>query len=57
LLDKGKFEKLVLAVSSIESDHPEAAGQIRIEADYFDRNAEHMRYPGFRPNTCSLARA
>jgi hypothetical protein len=30
------------------SDNPEAAEKIRIEADYFERNAERMRYPKFR---------
>jgi hypothetical protein len=46
-LDKGKIEKLVLALRSI-SDHAEFPEQIRIEADYFERNAQRMRYPNFR---------
>jgi hypothetical protein len=48
LLEKGKIEKLVLALRSIDADHPEVAEKIRTEADYFARNAERMRYPQFR---------
>ena len=48
LLDKGKIEKLVGALRSIHSPNPEVAETIRIEADYFERNAERMRYPKFR---------
>ena len=48
LLDKGKIEKLVAALRSIRSANPEVAEKIRTEADYFERNAERMRYPKFR---------
>ena len=48
LLDKGKIEKLVTALRSITSTNPEVAEKIRTEADYFERNAERMRYPKFR---------
>ena len=48
LLDRGKIEKLVGALRSIKSDHPEVAETIRTEADYFERNRERMRYPKFR---------
>jgi len=48
LLDKGKIEKLVLSLRSIESTNAEVVDKIRIEADYFERNAERMRYPKFR---------
>jgi Uncharacterised protein family (UPF0236) len=48
LLDKGKIEKLVGSLRSIDSTNPEVIEKIRIEADYFDRNAERMRYPKFR---------
>jgi hypothetical protein len=48
LLDKGKIEKLVLALRSIESSNAEVLEKIRTEADYFERNAERMRYPKFR---------
>ena len=48
LLDRGKIEKLVGALRSIESSNPELIEKIRTEADYFERNAERMRYPKFR---------
>ena len=48
LLDRGKIEKLVGALRSMASDNPEVAEKIRTEADYFERNAERMRYPKFR---------
>lgn len=48
LLDKGKIEKLVEALRSIPSSHPEVAEKLRLEAGYFERNAERMRYPKFR---------
>jgi hypothetical protein len=48
LLDKGKIEKLVLALRAIEPANAEVAEKIRTEADYFERNAERMRYPAFR---------
>jgi hypothetical protein len=48
LLDRGKIEKLVGALRSIESDNPEVREKIRTEADYFERNAKRMRYPKFR---------
>jgi hypothetical protein len=48
LLDQGKIEKLVEALRSIRSSHPEVAEKLRTEADYFERNAERMRYPKFR---------
>jgi len=48
LLDKGKIERLVALLRSIESDNPEVVEKICTEADYFERNAERMRYPKFR---------
>jgi uncharacterized protein UPF0236 len=48
LLDRGEIEKLVVVLRAIESDNPEVAKKIRTEADYFERNAERMRYPKFR---------
>src|ERR1019366_1813807 len=33
---------------SIVSSNPELAEKIRIEADYFEKNTERMRYPEFR---------
>lgn len=48
LLDKGKIEKLVLALRSLPSAIAEVRKKIHTEADYFERNAERMRYPKFR---------
>jgi len=48
LLDKGKIEKLVGVLRAIKSSNSEVAEKIRTEADYFERNAERMRYPQFR---------
>ena len=48
LLDKGKIEKLVDALRSIEVANPQIAEKMSTEADYFERNAERMRYPKFR---------
>jgi hypothetical protein len=48
LLDKGKIEKLVHALRSMVSSHPDVAEKLRTEADYFERNTERMRYPQFR---------
>jgi len=48
LLDKGKIKKLVVSLRSIQSPHPEVSEKIRTEADYFETNAERMRYPKFR---------
>jgi hypothetical protein len=48
LLDKGKIEKLVAAIASLHSSNPEVAEKIRLEAAYFKRNADRMRYPEFR---------
>jgi hypothetical protein len=48
LLDKGKIEKLVLKLLSIDSTNPEVIEKLRIETNYFERNAERMRYPKFR---------
>ncbi|HEY6372306.1 MAG TPA: ISKra4 family transposase [Candidatus Sulfotelmatobacter sp.] len=48
LLDRGKIEKLVSALRSTIASNVEVAEKIRTEADYFERNAERMRYPKFR---------
>jgi hypothetical protein len=48
LLDEGKIEELVASLRSIQSANPELAEKIRIEADYFEKNTERMRYPAFR---------
>jgi hypothetical protein len=48
LLDKGKIEKLVGVLRAIRSTNSELAEKIRTAADYFERNAERLRYPQFR---------
>jgi hypothetical protein len=48
LLDRGKIEKLVVALRSTASSNPEVIEKIRTEAAYFERNAARMRYPQFR---------
>jgi hypothetical protein len=48
LLDKGKIEKLVLALRANTSAPAPVLEKMRTEADYFQRNAERMRYPKFR---------
>jgi hypothetical protein len=48
LLYQGKIEKLVDALRAIDSTNPEVIEKLRTEADYFERNAERMRYPKFR---------
>ena len=48
LLDRGKIEKLGSVLRAIPSSNSERAEKIRTEADYFQRNAERMRYPQFR---------
>ena len=48
LLDKGKIEKLVLSLRSTQSTNADVLEKIRTEANYFERNAERMRYPKFR---------
>jgi hypothetical protein len=48
LLDKGKLVQLVAALRSIVPANAELPDSIRAEADYFERNAERMRYPAFR---------
>jgi uncharacterized protein UPF0236 len=48
LLDRGKIAKLVDSLRSVRSRHAEVVDKIRSEADYFERNAERMKYPNFR---------
>ena len=36
------------ALRTLRPSQPEVANKIRNEADYFQRNAERMRYPKFR---------
>ena len=48
LLDEGNIESLVGCLRSIETSHAELAEKLRTEAEYFEKNAERMRYPEFR---------
>ena len=48
LLDNCKIKKLVTSLRSIETPSAELAEKLRIEAEYFRRNARRMRYPKFR---------
>ena len=47
-LDAGRIEPLVAALRSFETQDAELAHQLLLEADYFQRNAERMRYDEFR---------
>jgi Uncharacterised protein family (UPF0236) len=48
LLDKGRIEDLVKMLRDLNSANSELARIINNEAEYFQRNAERMRYPAFR---------
>lgn len=47
-LDGGEIDKLVRSLRSLDPATEALAEKIRIEADYFERNAARMRYPEFR---------
>ena len=47
-LDEGKIEELVAALRAIPSTSAELLETLRIEANYFETNADRMRYPAFR---------
>jgi hypothetical protein len=47
-LNGGKIEKLVRFLRAIDASTPVVGDAIRIEAAYFQNNAERMRYPDFR---------
>jgi hypothetical protein len=47
-LDDGQIEKLVTYLRSLQLSHAELAEAFRIAADYFEKNANRMRYPEFR---------
>jgi hypothetical protein len=48
LLDQGRMKKLTVALRSISTDNAEVAERLRIETEYFHKNAKRMRYPKFR---------
>jgi hypothetical protein len=47
-LEEGKIEGLVRTLRDLKPASDELARIVHNEADYFERNAERMRYPGFR---------
>jgi hypothetical protein len=47
-LDNGQIEKLVRSLKATAASTPELAAVLQTEADYFQNNAERMRYPTFR---------
>jgi hypothetical protein len=47
-LDAGKIESLVRQLRCFPALSDEAAELVRVEADYFERNRERMRYTDFR---------
>jgi len=47
-LDNGKIEDLVAALRATRVGTAELTEKFRTEADYFQKNAERMRYPDFR---------
>jgi hypothetical protein len=47
-LDNGKIKQLVASLRSRETSHSDLAETLEIEANYFERNKERMRYPQFR---------
>ena len=47
-LDKGQIEKLILEMRSIRTRNPEVAEELRKQTEYFQTNAQRMRYPEFR---------
>lgn len=47
-LEAGKIEALVKTLGELRPQSPELAKLVSNEADYFQRNADRMRYPSFR---------
>ncbi len=47
-LDNGKIEGLVTSLRGLRVTSPELVEKVRHEADYFEKNADRMRYPDFR---------
>ncbi len=47
-LEKGQVAKIVATLRTLAVDLPKLSQPLQTEADYFDRNAERMRYPEFR---------
>ena len=47
-LDNGQIEALVGSLRTLVADYPHLIEKLQTEADYFQRNADKMRYPEFR---------
>ncbi len=47
-LDQGQIKKLVAALRGVVAPQPDLARRLASEAEYFEHNAERMRYPHFR---------
>jgi hypothetical protein len=47
-LNRGKVENVVSELRSFPTRRAESRDELRIQADYFDRNRTRMRYPKFR---------
>jgi hypothetical protein len=47
-LDHGRIETLVASLRRLRVKDSQLADQIRTEAEYFEKNAQRMRYPDFR---------
>jgi len=48
LLDQGQGEPLVKILRDLHPDGEELVRWVRNQAEYFERNAQRMRYPAFR---------
>lgn len=46
--DEGRIEHLVRSLQGIRAATPELAAKLRVEAAYFEGNANRMRYAEFR---------
>lgn len=47
-LEEGKIKDIVVKLRGLQPEDSELAYKTATEADYFERNAERMQYPGFR---------
>jgi hypothetical protein len=47
-LENGQIENLIASLRALERSHPGLAELLQVEANYFERNQERMRYPRFR---------
>lgn len=47
-LNRGRVESVIAELRNFPTRKPEWRDELRIQADYFDRNRERMRYPKFR---------